>query len=98
MTLQRRARHFVAMPANDNDPSEVGPGPHASVAREYLILLVVLLGVGLFYWLSVLFFEWDKIQTCVTMGKRTCDPRIELNLQVRPRDNVGYGRAEAALR
>lgn len=79
--FRMRTRRFVMPSANDNDPERVDRGPRASILRQYLMLLAVLVGVGLFYWLSVLFIDWDKIQACVTMGKRTCIPPIELNRQ-----------------
>jgi len=87
--LRSQGRRLLAAPANDNDPIESGRGPRGSILREYLMLLVVLIGVALFYWLSVQFSDWDRIQTCVTMGKRNCVPPIELNRQDRPHARVG---------
>ena len=94
--LQTRGRRVTAAAANDNDPLESGRGPRSSILREYLMLLIVLIGVALFYWLSVLFSDWDKIQTCVTMGKRNCTPPIELNRQYRPRSPGGSTAADTA--
>ena len=79
--LRSGGRRLLAAPANDNDPLAGGQGPRGSMLREYLMLAAVLLGVALFYWLSVQFTDWDRIQTCVTMGKRNCTPPIELNRQ-----------------
>ena len=82
--MQSRGRRPLAVPANDNDPMGGGAGPRSSLLREYFLLFLVLVGVALFYWLSVRFSDWDRIQTCVTMGKRNCTPPIELNRQSRP--------------
>ena len=96
--LQTSGRRVLAAPANDNDPVGSGQGPRSSILREYLMLLVVLVGVALFYWLSVQFTDWDRIQTCVTMGKRNCTPRIELNRQNRSaRPAQGNAAADPAL-
>ncbi len=94
--LRRGGRRALVPPANDNDARAGEQGPRGSILREYAVLLAVLVGVALFYWLSVRFAEWDKIQTCVTMGKRNCTPPIELNRQYRPRFG-GSGNAADAL-
>lgn len=81
--IQLRAwlRHRSAAAANDNDPWARDPGAPPSRLFDYLVLVAVITGVALFYWLAILFVDWDRIQTCVTMGKRTCNPIIELNRQ-----------------
>jgi hypothetical protein len=96
--LQTRGRRVPAAPANDNDSRASGQGPRSAILREYLMLLIVLVGVALFYWLSVQFTDWDRIQTCVTMGKRNCTPRIELNRLNRPAHPApGTAAADPAL-
>ena len=84
--LQPRVRRVPAQAANDNDPNDTGLGPRASILREYLMLLLVLLGIAFCYRLVEAFFDWDRIQTCVTMGLRNCTPAIELNRVYRPRE------------
>ena len=93
--MRSRGRRPLAAPANDNVAMGGELGPRASILREYLLLLLVLLGVGLFYWLSVQFTDWDRIQTCVTMGKRNCTPPIELNRQNPPPPRPGQSSAIA---
>jgi hypothetical protein len=74
-----RLPHRPVEAANDNSfaPSRRDGAPGG--IRDYLVLLGVIVGVALFYWLAVLFVDWDRVQTCVTMGKRTCVPPIELD-------------------
>jgi hypothetical protein len=67
--------------SNDNSPVLPRPDPRSGGRTDYLILAAVIVGVALFYWLAILFVDWDRVQTCVTMGLRTCNPTIELNGQ-----------------
>jgi hypothetical protein len=67
--------------SNDNSPVSREPDPRAGRRADYLILAAVIVGVALFYWLAILFVDWDRVQTCVTMGLRTCNTIIELNRQ-----------------
>lgn len=66
--------------ANDNDPASRTLVRRLDRDGSYRILLAVLAGVALVYWLAVRFVDWDRVQTCVTMGKRNCIPPIELNI------------------
>ena len=66
--------------ANDNDPAGRAWAPRFDRDGSYRILIAVLVGVALVYWLAVRFVDWDRIQTCVTMGKRNCVPPLELNI------------------
>lgn len=66
--------------ANDNDPAGRTLVRRLDRDGSYRILLAVLVGVALVYWLAVRFVDWDRVQTCVTMGKRNCIPPIELNI------------------
>lgn len=80
VTPHRGSRQRSIEAANDNDPAgRVWP---SRFDREgsYRILIAVLAGVALVYWLAVRFVDWDRIQTCVTMGKRNCVPPLELNV------------------
>ena len=67
--------------ANDNSPLPQEVSPLSRRRIDYVILAVVIVGVALFYWLAILFVDWDRVQTCVTMGLRTCNPIIELDKQ-----------------
>ena len=53
--------------------------PHGS--SSYLVIVAVVAGVALLYWLATTFYDWDKTQACVGYGKRNCGERIELNHQ-----------------
>ncbi|HLI11257.1 MAG TPA: hypothetical protein VKY65_06615 [Alphaproteobacteria bacterium] len=72
--------HRVPAAANDNEPRHrfEPPGP---LLRSYLILLLVGVGVALFYWLATAFVDWDRVQSCVTLGHRNCVPSIPLDQQ-----------------
>ena len=65
--------------SNDNNRVSPRPDPRPGGRGDYLILAAVIVGVALFYWLAILFVDWDRVLTCVTMGLRTCNPIIQLN-------------------
>jgi hypothetical protein len=60
----------------DREPQEDSSG-----GTSYLVIVVVIAAVVLVYWLASAFFDWNKTQECVGVGKRNCAPRIELNQQ-----------------
>src|SRR6516225_5534504 len=82
MKLERHRglRRTSIVAANDNDAVGRAWVPRLDRDGSYRILIAVLVGVALVYWLAVRFVDWDRIQTCVTMGKRNCVPPLELNI------------------
>jgi hypothetical protein len=78
--LRSGSRERSVEAANDNDPAGRTLVRRLDRDGSYRILLAVLVGVALVYWLAVRFVDWDRVQTCVTMGKRNCIPPIELNI------------------
>lgn len=80
VTPRRGSRLRSIEAANDNDPAGRIWAPRFDRDGSYRILIAVLAGVALVYWLAVRFVDWDRVQTCVTMGKRNCVPPLELNV------------------
>ena len=82
MKLERHRglRRTSRVAANDNDAAGRAWVPRLDRDGSYRILIAVMVGVALVYWLAVRFVDWDRIQTCVTMGKRNCVPPLELNI------------------
>lgn len=78
--LHRGSWQRSAEAANDNDAAGRAWALRFDRDGSYRILIAVLVGVALVYWLAVRFVDWDRIQTCVTMGKRNCVPPLELNI------------------
>jgi hypothetical protein len=39
---------------------------------NWLVLVAVIGGIGLFVWLFLAFLDWNKLQTCVSEGRRDC--------------------------
>ncbi len=58
--------------------SDKGPDDGKGGRSSYLVLIAVIAGVALLWWLANLFYDWNKTQACVGYGKRNCAPRIEL--------------------
>ena len=40
---------------------------------NWLVLAAVISGVALFVWLLLAFLDWNKLQTCITEGRRHCE-------------------------
>ena len=49
--------------------------------NSLLVIVAVVAGVGLLYWLTTTFLDWNKSQECATAGMRDCAPQLELNRQ-----------------
>lgn len=81
LSLQAWFRRRLGAAANDNGAARIGRAVQPSAMRDYLVLLAVMIGVVLFYWLAVSFLDWDRLLTCLSYGKRNCVPPIELNRQ-----------------
>ena len=65
--------------ASSSAPRRFAPAePLPPGRRGYLVLLAVLVGVGLLYWLATVFADWNKVQTCVSYGGRNCAPRVDI--------------------
>jgi hypothetical protein len=68
----RAAEAAASMSAKDPDDDSQG-------GNSLLTIVVVIAGVGLLYWLTTVFLDWNKAQECAGSGKRNCTPQIELN-------------------
>jgi hypothetical protein len=44
--------------------------------RNWLALAAVVGGIGLLIWLTLAFLDWNKLQTCVSEGRRNCAERV----------------------
>lgn len=44
---------------------------------NWLVLAAVVGGVALFVWLLLAFLDWNKLQTCITEGRRHCEQTQE---------------------
>jgi hypothetical protein len=56
-----------------------GAGPAKTQGNPILILLAVLVGTFLLYWLTTEFMDWNKTQACVSYGGHNCSPRVPLD-------------------
>ena len=54
-------------------------GPAKAQGNPILVLLAVLAGILLLYWLTTEFMDWNKTQACVSYGGHNCSPRIPLD-------------------
>ena len=68
-----------ASPGEPEGAGREGAEPEPEGGSSPLIILAVVIGVGLLYWLGTSFVDWNKTQACATVGKRDCGPAIELN-------------------
>ncbi|HUI16527.1 MAG TPA: hypothetical protein VL244_02605 [Alphaproteobacteria bacterium] len=57
------------------------PNDDSHGGNSLLTILAVIAGVGLLYWLTTTFLDWNKAQECAASGKRNCAPQVELNQQ-----------------
>lgn len=76
-----RIRRRLGEAANDNGAARARRAMQPNAMGNYLILLTVMLGIALFYWLAISFVDWNRLLTCLSYGKRNCVPAIELNRQ-----------------
>jgi hypothetical protein len=53
--------------------------PAQGQGNPILILLAVLAGIFLLYWLTTEFMDWNKTQACVSYGGHNCSPRVPLD-------------------
>lgn len=44
---------------------------------NWLVLAAVIGGVALLVWLFLAFLDWNKLQTCLSEGRRNCAPQTE---------------------
>lgn len=56
---------------HDNDPE-----PANGTRVSWLVLAAVIGGIALFVWLFLAFLDWNKLQTCLSEGRRNCAERI----------------------
>jgi len=61
--------------------SEKPSGDEPEGGSSLLVIVAVIAGVGLLYWLTTTFLDWNSSQECAAAGKRNCAPQIELNRQ-----------------
>ncbi|HUC61085.1 MAG TPA: hypothetical protein VMF53_03945 [Alphaproteobacteria bacterium] len=60
-------------------PAPAGKRPAQPRGNPFIVLLAVLVGVGLLYWFTTAFIDWNNMQTCVSYGGHNCSPRVPLN-------------------
>lgn len=56
-----------------------GDGPEGG--SSLFVIVAVVAGIGLLYWLTTTFLDWNSAQECAAAGKHNCAPQIELDKQ-----------------
>lgn len=65
------------MAVGDRDPDD--EDPHHRMTMNLLALIVVLVILGVGFWLAWHLAETKRVQDCLSAGFRNCSPRQNLN-------------------